>query len=219
MASIILKTKNAENNQFTKAVGIDMGIRRFLTAVDTDSNVFQIDSSVLYDYCRQIDAGTSTVTSMTVWLAKKVCLLVDLWQKNKIEAVYVGCANGDFATLCSNTEHPFFKHEVFPIFLGILTEKCKSAGIYIETTSFGEAYTSQASGITSDYIPDYVAENPKFSGVRSFETYHIDENLMIDADVNAAINILHKAGFSVNLDYSSAVFKFIHLAETEEVQL
>ena len=81
----------------------------------------------------------------------------------------------------------------FATLRSILKYLCERNGIvYIERE---ESYTSKASCIDMDYIPTYGKndKNAKFSGSRiSRGLYRSKDGIIVNADINAAGNILRK---------------------------
>ena len=73
---------------------------------------------------------------------------------------------------------------------------------------------SRINSINGDYIPDHGDKNiPEFMGRRSLGLFVIDKYMVMNADVNAAINILHKAGHSVRVSVDSNVLDYITLVD------
>ena len=91
----------------------------------------------------------------------------------------------------------------FNNFINMLDYKCKLSGI--EVIYQDESYTSKASFLNEDYIPDY-KENEKidytFSGYRKYRgLYKIKrKKIFINADVNGSLNILRKYFQNNNLN-------------------
>ena len=212
---LTLKTSNEEIHHIQLALGIDLGTCRFATIATTEGNVEIIGSEPLNHYCKLIDEGESTEASMNMWLLKKVKALVEDWYDRGVEAVYVGCCKGDYLTLCGGDEnHPFYKHKVFETFIKYLEAFCQEYDIPIETVDFDESYTSRANSLNGDYIPNHGDTNiPHFIGKRELGIYVIDKHMVMNADVNAAINILHKAGFSVRVSVGSNVVDYITIVD------
>ncbi|MBQ3420368.1 MAG: transposase, partial [Romboutsia sp.] len=80
----------------------------------------------------------------------------------------------------------------FATFLNMLEYKLNAEGIHFET--FEESYTSKASFLDGDTIPDYGDKDiPKFSGKRVKRGLYVSKNgITLNADVNGACNILRK---------------------------
>lgn len=80
----------------------------------------------------------------------------------------------------------------YKMFIGQLTYKCKLVGIEVVVRE--ESYTSKASFLDDDNIPNYGDKNiPKFSGKRIKRGLYLSSSgKKINADVNGAYNILVK---------------------------
>lgn len=97
--------------------------------------------------------------------------------------------------LYSKLENRNFCMIPFEKLIEILRYKCEENGI--ECMEQEESYTSKASFLSNDYIPDYAGENRKyeFSGWRNRRIYKIKgKNQRIHADLNGAFNIMRKSG-------------------------
>lgn len=82
----------------------------------------------------------------------------------------------------------------YSLFIQLLKYKAEEKGIRVIITE--ESYTSKASFVDGDFIPTYGKENQtyKFSGKRIKRgLYKTKESYLINADVNASLNILRKA--------------------------
>ena len=89
------------------------------------------------------------------------------------------------------------------MFIRILTYKLEEKGILVEV--FEESYTSKASFLDNDTIPTYRPETSRkytFSGKRvSRGLYKTKDGTVLNADINAAANILRKhCDFDINID-------------------
>ncbi|MBQ3421306.1 MAG: transposase [Romboutsia sp.] len=89
------------------------------------------------------------------------------------------------------------------MFIELLEYKLKEKGIQIEVHE--ESYTSKASFLDNDTIPTYKSETSKkytFSGKRvSRGLYKTKNKLVLNADINAAANILRKhSNIDINID-------------------
>jgi len=86
-----------------------------------------------------------------------------------------------------------FIHIPFAMLINMLKYKAEAAGIQVIITE--ESYTSKASFLDGDYIPVYGEHvESLFSGRRiSRGLYSSKEDMIINADVNAALNIMKKA--------------------------
>lgn len=85
-----------------------------------------------------------------------------------------------------------FKMIPFRILLNMIEYKLKAEGIYFEEKE--ESYTSKASFLDNDSIPTYGdTDIPRFSGKRIKRGLYVSKKgIAINADINAACNILRK---------------------------
>ena len=212
---LTLKTSNEEVKHIRLALGIDLGTCRFATIATTEGNIEILGSETLNNYCKLIEAGQSAVSTMQVWLLKTVSDMVNKWHKMGVEAVYVGCCKGDYLMLCGGDEnHPFYKFKIFQTFVVFLEKYCRKLNIRIQTVDFDESYTSRANSLSSDFVPNHGDSNiPRFLGKRNLGLFVIDKHMVMNADVNAAINILHKAGYDVTIGVDSNLLEHITIVE------
>ena len=212
---ITLRTSNEETENIGLALGIDLGTCRFATIASTDGNIEIIGSEAINNYCRLIEAGETTVEALNMWVLKMVKSIAEDWHRTDVKAVYVGCCGGDYLTLCGgDAEHPFYKYRIFENFIKYLEAYCEEYDISIKTIEFDESYTSRANSINGDYIPNHGDKDiPRFIGKRDLGLFVIDKYMVMNADVNAAINILHKAGYSVRVSTNSNLLDYITLVE------
>ena len=108
-----IHTSNKENGMYDLVVGIDLGVVRLATMVDTDGNVEFLDKGVVMGYCKEIEKGHCKEEMPNIWLYSIASDYVKKWKIAGVEAVYIGCCKGDYLTLCSNKRnHPFYKYGV-----------------------------------------------------------------------------------------------------------
>lgn len=121
--------------------------------------------------------------------------LVDILEEEKVSKVVVGYNKGWKQEInIGSVNNQNFVSIPFKKILGILKYKLQDVGIeYVEQE---ESYTSKASYLDNDYIPTYGdGEIHVFSGVRIKRSlYKTKQGKVIDADLNAALNILRKSG-------------------------
>ncbi|WP_375340784.1 zinc ribbon domain-containing protein [Okeania sp. SIO2C9] len=73
----------------------------------------------------------------------------------------------------------------------MLRYKAQLRGIKVIITE--ESYTSQSSCLDGDNLPKYGVKKPKFSGkIVTRGLYKTRENQLLNADVNASLNIIKK---------------------------
>ena len=77
------------------------------------------------------------------------------------------------------------------MFINMLKYKCRLKGITV--ICIEESYTSKASFLDNDYIPNIDAKNVTFSGNRIKRgLYRSSKGELLNADVNGALNIIRK---------------------------
>ena len=74
--------------------------------------------------------------------------------------------------------------------LSMLDYKCRMTGIKLVTVD--EAWTSKASSLDRDAVPDLDCDKPVFSGRRLKRGLYASKSGLVNADVNGAINIMRK---------------------------
>ena len=130
--------------------------------------------------------------------------LVDILEEDKVSKVVVGYNKGWKQGInIGSVNNQNFVSIPFKKILGILKYKLQDKGIeYVEQE---ESYTSKASYLDNDYIPTYGdGKIHVFSGFRIKRSlYKTKQGKIIDADLNAALNILRKSGEKLieRLDY------------------
>ena len=121
--------------------------------------------------------------------------LVDILEEEKVSKVVVGYNKGWKQEVnIGSVNNQNFVSIPFKKILGILKYKLQDKGIeYVEQE---ESYTSKASYLDNDYIPTYGdGKIHIFSGTRiKRNLYKTKKGKVIDADLNAALNILRKSG-------------------------
>lgn len=75
-------------------------------------------------------------------------------------------------------------------FINMIKYKCELEGINVILRE--ESWTSKASALDNDYIPDLKTKDPVFSGSRIKRGLYQSKNHLINADVNGSFNILRK---------------------------
>ena len=131
-------------------------------------------------------------------------LLVDMLEETNVSKVVVGYNKGWKQKInIGSRNNQNFVNIPFRKILDVLKYKLQDKGIeYVEQE---ESYTSKASYLDNDYIPMYGdGKIHTFSGVRVKRSlYKTKQGKIIDADLNAALNILRKSGELIieKLDY------------------
>ena len=205
----------------TKALAIDLGINNFVTGVTNTGDTFIIDGRRLKSWNqwyhkemarlksisdRQVSEKKLTKREYQL-LQKRNRRVYDFMHKS---ARYVidYCIAHQIGTLVIGYNHTFQQsvhigrknHQIFlsipfGTFREMLSYLCQLNGItFVEQE---ESYTSKASFFDKDKIPVYNDDNPKeysFSGKRiSRGMYQCKDGMLLNADVNGALNILRKS--------------------------
>lgn len=119
--------------------------------------------------------------------------IVDLALANNIHQVIVGYNQGWKENVeMHKSDKQTFVQLPFTMFLSQLEYKLNAVGIHFVKVE--ESYTSQSSFLDNDTIPTYGDKDiPKFSGKRIARgLYKSSQGILINADVNGAVNILRK---------------------------
>ncbi|MBR5913599.1 MAG: transposase [Selenomonadaceae bacterium] len=96
-------------------------------------------------------------------------------------------------TNLGSTTNQNFVSIPFNRFIDMLTYKCELEGIAVHIID--ESYTSKASFLDRDFIPDYKPADlvkHKFSGRRKCRGLYKSKNFTLNADVNGSLNIMRK---------------------------
>lgn len=204
----------------TKALAIDFGINNFCTCVTNDGNSFIVDGKKLKSinqwYNKELARLSSIKDKQKIqyytnlqyskinkrnnqindYIYKSARFIVKYCIDHKIGSLIVGYNDGfqDKVNLGKINNQKFVM-----IPYGRMKDRleylCKLYNInYILQE---ESYTSKASFFDQDDIPTWNPQNPKqcsFSGKRiSRGQYQTQDNVIINADVNGALNILRKS--------------------------
>ena len=215
-----IEEKNDFKLDSKKALGIDFGINNFATCVTNDGNSFIIDGKKLKSINQWYNKELSRLSSIKdkqkikrftkkqYLIARKrnsrikdfmYCAakyIIKYCLSNNIGNIVVGYNDGfqDKVNL-GKVNNQNFVMLPFGRFKNRLEYLCNQYGInFIEQE---ESYTSKASFFDNDTIPKWNPLNPtetKFSGKRIKRgLYRTKAGITVNADVNAALNILRKS--------------------------
>lgn len=200
----------------SKALGIDLGVSNLATCVSTDGDSFIIDGRrlkcIFQGYAkyqaklRRANRGSTdsrrlcslynkTKHRSLDYIRKSAAYIADYCIANHIGTLVLGWGvHFQSANLGMNNQ--LFSLIGFAQLKRCLTWQCSKHGIDLKVVD--ESYTSQASALDLDPIPDYVArEQHTFSGKRIRRgLYMSGDGITINADLNGAINILRKGSFT-----------------------
>ncbi|WP_071192353.1 RNA-guided endonuclease TnpB family protein [Trichormus sp. NMC-1] len=223
----VYQTSDTQKQQISpdRCLGIDTGIGNWLTCVSNVGTSFIIDGrhlkSVNQFYNKQIatikqnkpqgfwSKRLAAITEkrnrrMRDAVNKAARLVIDHCLKHGIGTLVFGWNKGQRqeVNLGTKTNQPFVQIPTAKL-KNRISQLCEHYGIeFVETE---ESYTSKASFLDNDFLPEY-GEKPmmwKESGKRIKRgLYRTANNFYVNADANAAANILRKvkATLGLNLD-------------------
>ena len=204
----------------SKALAIDLGVNNFATCATSTGESFIIDGKKIKSINQWYNKENARLSSIkdkqkikewtTLQYRKAsrrsnqiynfVCCaskyIVNYCIENNIGNIVVGYNDGfqDNPNL-GKVNNQTFVMLPFGKFKSRLEYLCRLAGIHYQTQE--ESYTSKASFMMNDIIPKWDPRNPttvEFSGKRiSRGLYRNNNNTLINADVNGALNILRKS--------------------------
>ena len=207
----------------TKAMGIDLGVNNLATCVTNTGESFMIDGKKLKSINQWYNKELSRLSSIkdmqgiTCYTKRQYSLttkrnnrvnnyiccaakkIVNYCVNNKIGNIVVGYNDG-FQSSCNLGRVNNQNFVMIP--LGRLKSRieylCNQCGINFVQQE--ESYTSKASFFDNDTMPKWNPQNPeeaKFSGKRVYRGLYITSTkTKINADVNAALNILRKSNLT-----------------------
>lgn len=210
--------KQPQELDYTKCLSIDLGLNNFATVCDSDGKSFIIDGRYLKSIIQGCEKQMSKIRNIKQkqsingytkrekhimdsrqrkindYLNKSVKYISDYCLRERIGNVIVGCGYS-----FSNSQDLSFKNsQIFSQipyhkFLQKLDFKCQKLGIRLIKQN--ECYTSKASFIDNDPIPDMISRRKYvFSGNRVFRGLYVSKNgIKLNADQNASLNIMRKA--------------------------
>ena len=199
-------------------MGIDLGVNNFATLVTTEGTPFIVDGRFLKNQIafkskkiahyqsilnkqglkksqRLTKINTKFKQIQNNYLNHVTRFILSICEKQDIGTIVLGY-NKDFQNQ-SNMRPPLnqiFAHMAFKQFKEKLENKCKIHDITLIIQE--ESYTSRSSFLDNDILPKYQPNNNKsyeFKGTRIKRgLYKTSEGKLINADVNAAANIIRK---------------------------
>ena len=201
-----------------KVMGIDLGVNNFATLVTTEGTPFIVDGRFLKNQIafksKKIAHYQSILNKQGLKKSKRITkinttfkqiqnnylnqvtkFILSICEKQDIGTIVLGY-NKDFQNQ-SNMRPPqnqIFAHMAFKQFKEKLENKCKIHDITLIIQE--ESYTSKSSFLDNDILPKYQPNNNKsyeFKGTRIKRgLYKTSKGKLINADVNAAANIIRK---------------------------
>lgn len=211
-----IAASEALNKNHTKVLGIDYGTRRLASCVDNTGGAFLIPGNKLVNMYLQTanigkkldnieETGNVNHPKIEEYEAKFEQLRIDIhtFLNEAAEHIIDYCSvngitkivAGKIGMACGlHIDYSNRRFSGIENFEGKLIGLCARHGI--EYVSQDESYTSQADFLAGDIMPQSAGQvsNPKFSGERIKNNYHSSTGTTFNADINAALNILKKAG-------------------------
>jgi len=219
-AEFVYKTKgeNLSPKQMPGVLAIDLGVDTLAASISTNGTAFLIDGKRLkaenqwynkerarlqavksakkYETRKMAAIAYNRENLMRDYMSKSGHLILHYCLDNKIGKVVVGVNPGWKQQInIGRTNNQNFVQIPFWKFRRFLKHLCEQNGIaYAEIT---ESYTSKASFLDRDILPEFNAESIEgfmFSGKRIKRgLYRSSNGRTVNADLNAAANILRKA--------------------------
>lgn len=207
--------KQPQDLDNTKCLAIDFGVDNFATVCDSEGKSFIIDGrylkSIIQGFQKQMAKIRNVKRKQSIkgytkremritdryqrriddYLNKSAKYIADYCLREKIGNIIVGC--GYSFAKGPNLFYRIFSQIPYRKFLQKLDFKCQKFGIRLIKQN--ECYTSKASFIDNDPIPEKISRRKYvFSGKRLFRGLYVSrEGIKINADQNAALNIMRKA--------------------------
>ncbi len=211
-------TVHHDNLDCTRALGIDLGMVNFATCADSETGeCFIIDGkqlkSILQGYCKYLavlrKASSQNDTKRIASLKKKTYQRINNYVGKSTSYIVKYCLEHNIGKVClgwgvhfqGKNANPNFSlgvnnqlYYLFPFarFKNALKFRCEFHGIQFVLVD--EAYTSQASALDKDYMPEHIVnDKQQFSGKRIYRgQYMSGDGIKVNADQNAVWNILRK---------------------------
>lgn len=212
---VIYEIKENKPKQNQRVASIDLGLNNLATVVTNDgNNPILISGKKIKSINQYYNKMTSKQESLLpnniftsksldrLWLKrnskisyeihKVTKFLANYFDERDVSKVIIGYNSGwkNGINLGKRTNQNFVNIP-YTKFINQLTYKCQILGITVITRE--ESYTSKASFLDYDEIPNYKDETkPKFSGRRIKRGLYKSPTRKINADVNGAYNIMAK---------------------------
>ncbi len=206
------------NLSHERILGIDLGITNFATCAAYFFDTHEIDTfivdgrclkNVLQGYCKYraklqaahpSSANTRRLCSLSNkthhrvedYVAKTASYIIKYCIRNRISKIVLGWGV-HFQTIKIGINNQLYALFPFAKVKTALQYQCSKHGI--EFCTVDECFTSQASFIDNDVMPDYVTRDKQyFSGKRIKRGEYMSKNgWILNADVNGALNIIRKS--------------------------
>ena len=212
---VIYEIKENKPKQNQRVASIDLGLNNLATVVTNDGdNPLLISGKKIKSINQYYNKITSKKKSLLpynvftsksldrLWLKRNNKISYEIHKITKFLANYFDERDVSKVIIGNNSgwkneinlgkrNNQNFVNIPYTKFINQLTYKCQLLGITVITRE--ESYTSKASFLDYDEIPNYKDENkPKFSGKRIKRGLYRSTTRKINADVNGAYNIMAK---------------------------
>ena len=212
---VIYEIKENKLKQNQRVAAIDLGLNNLATVVTNDGdNPILISGRKIKSINQYYNKMTSKKKSLLpynvfasksldrLWLKRNNKISYEIHKVTKYLANYFDERDVSIVVIGNNSgwknginigrrNNQNFVNIPYTRFINQLTYKCKLLGITVITRE--ESYTSKASFLDYDEIPNYKDEvKPKFSGKRIKRGLYRNATRIINADVNGAYNIMAK---------------------------
>ena len=212
---VIYEIKENKPKQNQRVASIDLGLNNLATVVTNDGdNPLLISGKKIKSinqYYNKITSKKKALLPYNVFTSKSLDrlwlkrnnkisyeihkitkFLANYFDERDVSKVIIGNNNGWKNEInLGKRNNQNFVNIPYTKFINQLTYKCQLLGITVITRE--ESYTSKASFLDYDEIPNYKDENkPKFSGKRIKRGLYRSTTRKINADVNGAYNIMVK---------------------------
>ncbi len=212
---VVYEIKENKLKQNQRVAAIDLGLNNLATVVTNDGdNPILISGKKIKSINQYYNKMTSKKKSLLpynvftsksldrLWLKRNnkisyeihkiTKFLANYFDERDVSIVVIGNNSGwKNETNLGKRNNQNFVNIPYSKFINQLTYKCQMLGITVITRE--ESYTSKASFLDYDEIPNYKDEvKPKFSGKRIKRGLYRSATRIINADVNGAYNIMVK---------------------------
>ena len=212
---VVYEIKENKPKQNQRVASIDLGLNNLSTVVTNDGdNPILISGRKIKSINQYYNKMTSKKKSLLpynvftsksldrLWLKRNNKISYEIHKVTKYLANYFDERDVSIVVIGNNSgwknginigrrNNQNFVNIPYTKFINQLTYKCKLLGITVITRE--ESYTSKASFLDYDEIPNYKDEvKPKFSGKRIKRGLYRSATRIINADVNGAYNIMVK---------------------------
>ena len=221
---IVIEAWNLDKNN---VMGIDLGVNNFATIVTSEGTPYIMDGrclkNLIYFKCKKVAHYTSILNKQGLKTSKRIQKINSKFSgkqnnflNNAVNFILQQCLEQNIGTIIlgynknfqyksnmGRKQNQIFTSIAFKKFKEKLETQCKKHAITLILQE--ESYTSKSSFLDHDILPVYNPHQEKkpeyeFKGIRVYRgLYKTQNGTYINADVNAAANIIKKS--KQNFDY------------------